>query len=197
MKVQEIFTSIQGEGFKAGTPMTFIRLVGCNLACPGCDTPQDGEMYEDRNPVDVALDLRIPKTVKWVCITGGEPLEQEDELPDLVNTLRSEGHYIALETNGTNLAGYRLFDWICVSPKSIDIDYLVLCRADEIKVLVGSEMYHAKDFIRAHKEFLPKICVQPWWDVDDYKWNLEEALRLCYQYSIRLSVQLHKYLEIK
>ena len=36
--VVEIFESIQGEGSWMGRPVTFIRLGGCNLSCPWCDT---------------------------------------------------------------------------------------------------------------------------------------------------------------
>lgn len=36
--VMEIFTSIQGEGAHMGKLTTFIRLAGCNLTCPWCDT---------------------------------------------------------------------------------------------------------------------------------------------------------------
>ena len=38
MKVVEIFKSIDGEGIRAGFPVTFIRLAGCNLRCEYCDT---------------------------------------------------------------------------------------------------------------------------------------------------------------
>ena len=40
MKVIEIFESIQGEGRWMGTPVTFIRLAGCNLHCSWCDTKE-------------------------------------------------------------------------------------------------------------------------------------------------------------
>ena len=37
-KINEIFYSLQGEGYYTGTPAIFIRFSGCNLHCPYCDT---------------------------------------------------------------------------------------------------------------------------------------------------------------
>lgn len=38
MIVNEIFSSIDGEGLRTGELATFIRLAGCNLRCRYCDT---------------------------------------------------------------------------------------------------------------------------------------------------------------
>ena len=37
-RINEIFYSLQGEGFWTGTPAVFVRFSGCNLRCPFCDT---------------------------------------------------------------------------------------------------------------------------------------------------------------
>ena len=70
MRVNEIFYSIQGEGYHAGTAAVFIRFSGCNLKCPFCDTDftQYTEMTEDEITDEVA------KYDAELCvITGGEP----------------------------------------------------------------------------------------------------------------------------
>ena len=37
-KVNEIFYSLQGEGYYTGTPAVFLRFAGCNRRCAFCDT---------------------------------------------------------------------------------------------------------------------------------------------------------------
>lgn len=84
LAVEEIFYTIQGEGPYSGMAALFIRLSGCNLACTFCDT--QFEMMADR-PLDVAvvvddlLSRFTHKQIKFVVITGGEPLRQN------INTL--------------------------------------------------------------------------------------------------------------
>ena len=38
MRIFDIFRSIQGETTRAGEPMWFVRLAGCDLECTYCDT---------------------------------------------------------------------------------------------------------------------------------------------------------------
>ena len=52
-KINEIFYSLQGEGYHTGTPAVFIRFSGCNLKCDFCDTRHEtGEMMTDEEIVN-------------------------------------------------------------------------------------------------------------------------------------------------
>lgn len=93
---EPVFDSIQGEGIHAGLPMSFIRLAGCNLKCSWCDTryARTSEGHE------VYIKDIYPKC-RWICITGGEPLVQEDELCSLILNIKRMSKKIEIETNGS------------------------------------------------------------------------------------------------
>jgi 7-carboxy-7-deazaguanine synthase len=97
----EIFSSIQGEGPRAGQRALFIRLSGCNLRCNFCDTKYSYTGKEfDNNYI-------IKEIQKYngnlIVITGGEPLLQKPELIDLFKKMAYNNlhHIIQFETNGT------------------------------------------------------------------------------------------------
>jgi 7-carboxy-7-deazaguanine synthase len=99
MLVNEIFSSIQGEGQYMGIPMVFVRLTGCNLRCSWCDTKyayHEGENYTVQRLINELAKLKI----RDLCLTGGEPLVQ-DETPKLISDLVGLGYTIYLETNGS------------------------------------------------------------------------------------------------
>ena len=85
MKINEIFTSIQGETSFAGLPFTFVRLTGCNLLCSYCDTQY---AYEEGTEwsIDRVMDEIQQKGISRIVVTGGEPLLQ-NETPGLCSLL--------------------------------------------------------------------------------------------------------------
>lgn len=90
-KINEIFYSLQGEGFYTGTPAVFVRFSGCNLKCSFCDTQhEDGRMMSD--------DEIVAEVCKYPCrmviLTGGEPGLWIDSI--LIATLHAAGKYIAI-----------------------------------------------------------------------------------------------------
>ncbi|MBR4506739.1 MAG: 7-carboxy-7-deazaguanine synthase QueE, partial [Bacteroidales bacterium] len=116
MIINEIFYSLQGEGYYSGTPAVFVRLSGCNLQCPFCDTQHGAgtEMSEEE-----IVDAVKCYPARHVVITGGEPSLQLTE--SLVDILHAAGKYMAVETNGTRPLPANV-DWITLSPKSAFVD---------------------------------------------------------------------------
>jgi 7-carboxy-7-deazaguanine synthase len=99
LHVNEIFKSIQGESTYAGIPCVFVRLTGCNLRCSYCDTAY---AYEEGSAM---LLSEIISTInrygcRNVCITGGEPLLQEN-INKLINLLKKNLFNVYIETNGS------------------------------------------------------------------------------------------------
>jgi len=105
---EPLFTSIQGEGIKAGMLSTFVRVSGCNLSChwgeSSCDT-EYAISRKENNPYsldELIRRIRIPKATE-VVITGGEPMAPWNREPvlQLAEKLSYKGFSITIETNGT------------------------------------------------------------------------------------------------
>ena len=110
-RVNDIFYSIQGEGYNTGRAAVFVRFAGCNLRCGFCDTEFDTfrEMTDDEIVAEIA---QYP--ARFVVLTGGEPTLQVDEA--FIDLLHQHGFEVAMESNGTRPAPTNL-DWLTVSPK--------------------------------------------------------------------------------
>jgi 7-carboxy-7-deazaguanine synthase len=100
MRISEIFRSIQGEGRSQGLITTFVRLSGCNLNCAWCDTPYAREGGREVSLKDIFQAVEFSSCGR-VCITGGEPLLQRDEVGALAERLDRAGYRVEIETNGT------------------------------------------------------------------------------------------------
>lgn len=188
MRVNEIFYSIQGEGFFTGTPALFVRFSGCNLACDFCDT--EHLPYADMTEEDIVRQA-VDCPAAHVVVTGGEPALQLTA--SLVCKLHEAGKFVQVETNGTlRLPGECRVDWITCSPKDRPV---VLDEIDELKVVFrGQDMAPYEDM--PAKVYSLQPC-----DVKD------EALNAAYiagtmEYikrhpKWRLSLQTHKILNIR
>ena len=195
-KVNEIFYSLQGEGYNTGTASVFIRLSGCNLRCDFCDTRHEqGTMMS--LPEIVEQVMQYPQA-PLIVLTGGEPSLWIDE--DFVNGLKKmTGKRIAIETNGTHPLP-RGIDWVTLSPKTGIGDSgdapVVLTRCDELKVVyLGQDLAQYNDNIEATHRYL-----QPCWTDDPEKrqLNLQATVQAVLDNpSWRLSLQTHRLLGIK
>lgn len=178
-KINEIFYSLQGEGFHTGTPAVFVRFSGCNLKCSFCDTHhEDGRMMSD--------DEIIAEVCKYPCrmviLTGGEPGLWIDG--KLTAALHAAGKYVAIETNGTCILPEDI-DWVTCSPKEGAI--LKVSRIDEVKVVyVGQDVCEYLKLPARHY-FLQPCSGQNTNDVIAY---IKENPQW------RLSLQTHKLIDI-
>lgn len=126
MKVNEIFYSLQGEGYFTGTAAVFVRLAGCNLACTFCDTDHR-EFTEMTEQAIVDTVCTFPSN--HVVITGGEPSLQLTS--SLIDRLHAAGKFVQIETNGT-IPPPNGIDWVTCSPKAAT---LAVESVDELKLL--------------------------------------------------------------
>ena len=203
MKINEIFTSIQGETSFVGLPFTFVRLTGCNLRCSYCDTQyayEEGTEYS----LDAVVAEVTKRTVPRVVITGGEPLLQ-DETCILCSRLLDTGVTVLLETNGSILIKdvdqrvHRILDLKCPGSgmdKYMNLqNFDCLTVRDEIKFVIS----HREDFEwaleilkqhemqgRAHVLFSPVSDILHPHELAE--WILQEKL------NVRLQLQIHRYI---
>lgn len=146
-KINEIFYSIQGEGYHAGTPAIFVRFSGCNLKCPFCDTKhEEGTMMSANEIVEEICKY----SANWVIFTGGEPTLFADK--NLADKIHERGYFIAIETNGTNKVNFDA-EWITLSPKDQFVHNapIALKKCDELKVV-----YTGKNDVLAYRHILAK-----------------------------------------
>lgn len=142
LAINEVFLSYQGEGIQTGTKMYFIRTQGCGVGCHFCDTKQTWRESEQTIKEEDIVNLLDRKKADWVCITGGEPLEQD--ISKLVNLLKVNRFYVCIETSGMYYQPIlHMIDRIVVSPKALfskmPLNDLCLTEANELKCVVTKE----------------------------------------------------------
>ncbi|MCK3658584.1 radical SAM protein [Pasteurellaceae bacterium Pebbles2] len=112
--IVEIFESLQGEGANTGMPSIFVRFGKCNLACPWCDTNYNE--FEQWSLSQILAKVRS-FSAKNIIITGGEPTIQAG-ISLLLDQLKAEGYFLAIETNGLKEIPSQI-DYIATSPKAM------------------------------------------------------------------------------
>ncbi len=203
LRITEIFYSLQGEARNVGLPTVFIRLTGCPLRCQYCDTA-----YAFTGGEAMLLDEIMAQVANYntqhVTVTGGEPLAQKNCLT-LLQRLCDAGYEVSLETSGA----------LDIS----EVDSRV-SRVMDLKTPGSGELernrYQNIELLQANDQLKFVICNQ-----QDYIWSKQildeyqiharcevlfspchgdlEAVTLAGwilndQLSVRMQVQLHKYL---
>ena len=193
-KINEVFYSLQGEGYNTGTASVFIRFSGCNLQCGFCDTRHEEGSFMTIDHI-VAQVMKYPRS-PLIVLTGGEPSLFIDEA--FIDTLKSATHMkIAVETNGTHHLPEGI-DWITLSPKQGfqggDTHPCVVTQCDELKVVYLGQDLEQYRHIKARHRYL-----QPCFVDDDEQCNRNKLA--CVKAVLdnpewKLSLQVHRVLNI-
>ena len=134
--VNEVFQTIQGEGRFTGTPSVFLRLQGCPVGCPWCDTQHTWDIDPEKQTSVTDILAKSADDATWfsasaesilalfkqqgysanhVVITGGEPAMFD--LHALTEQLHEQGYSVQIETSGTFELRVSAQTWVTVSPK--------------------------------------------------------------------------------
>jgi 7-carboxy-7-deazaguanine synthase len=204
LRITEIFYSLQGETSTVGVPTVFIRLTGCPLRCQYCDTAyafSGGVIYELEN---ILQEIK-PYNTKYITVTGGEPLAQED-CHVLLTSLCDLDYKVSLETSGA-------MDVSRVDNRVVKILDLKTPGSAEMHRNLESNI----EFLQAQDQVKFVIC-----NKEDYLWAQEKVTQYALlekvdevlfspskeelepkqlaewilkdQLQVRMQVQLHKYL---
>jgi len=196
LRINDVFWTIQGEGFNAGRRALFIRMPYCNYNCTWCDTSYN--TYNEWQEYEL-IDYAVKEKARFAVLTGGEPLMNK-QLPLIINILKNLGFEIAVETNGSfpRLEG---IDFVTCSPKRFvqkglpeffinpSLRYLV----DEYKYVVDSEF----DFsiLDKHKTDKCKLSLSP--EFNEFDLNIKKILDYVKENpKWKISLQTHKWLKI-
>ena len=207
-----------GGGHWTGTPVTLIRLQGCAVGCPFCDTPETWTRDADvrvltlpqatgQNARWCRLNGRDVATYvydrlhgpKWCMITGGEPAQQP--LSQLTVALHEIGRRVMVETSGTETGHLDTgIDWVTVSPKykmpgGKPLIRRVMETADELKFVIGRkrDIDIMDDVIGQY--IIPHNTVMSLQPMSQSKKATELCVETAMNRGWRLSIQTHKYID--
>ena len=216
--VNEIFETIQGEARWTGTPAVFVRLQGCAVGCPWCDTRHTWVLDQSKRVDPVEMLGKTSSSASWadmtdeaivvevmqhrarhVVITGGEPCLYD--LKVLCRLLQSAGCMVQVETSGTQPVRVSRGTWVTVSPKigmpgKFEILREAIMRADEIKMPVGAQkdVKRVLDLLEQHPDWAGDVWLQP-------LSRSEKATQLCIEAAtkngFRLSIQTHAFIGVR
>lgn len=203
MRILEIFDSLQGEGAWTGTPMTFVRLAGCNapdlgLGCVRwCDTEASWDATAGE---ELTLDEILSRvSFHRVCLTGGEPLLQADGVAELTRALHRAGKLLHVESNGTlPLPEGQRPDWLTLSPKPPEyrVHPALSDAVDEFKLVVDEAFDPARAETVAALHPRAVLCLQP--EASGGERSVQRAVNLVLAHpGWRLSLQVHKLLGLR
>ncbi|WP_216782518.1 7-carboxy-7-deazaguanine synthase QueE [Candidatus Profftia tarda] len=218
--VNQFVETIQGEGVYAGVPAIFIRLQGCPVGCSWCDTKYT---WEHSPKYEVSINDIMMKseendewcwaaseqiltimrnsnyTARHVVITGGEPCIHD--LRPLTKLMSTESLSCQIETSGTHEILCSEETWVTVSPKinmkgKMNVLESSLMRSDELKhpVSRNSDIENLDKLLGLLNDKKQRlISLQP---ISQKETSTKLCIKTCIARNWRLSIQMHKYLNI-
>lgn len=213
--IHTVFRTIQGEGPFMGQPATFVRLAGCNLQCPLCDT----NYTDGRGTLDLQDAMKLVNTFfvpkKLVVITGGEPFRQS--IGPFVRMLLDAEYRVQIETNGTVYDESMEINWfhpylsVVCSPKC-RIAPKLKPHISALKYILSADSVAPANGLPIHvlgsgngvpeapwASFIGKVYVQPCYvqgDLEATNRNVQACIESVMRYGYTLSLQLHKVLDL-
>lgn len=208
LSINEIYFTIQGECGWMGTPTVFVRTSHCVLRCVWCDskyTFNEGTPW----PTSRVLDEVAKHPTKHVCLTGGEPLAQEESFR-LVEELARRGYTVEVETSGSeDIAPFNAFTEDLRGRITVNLDVkcpgsamsnfnrwenlTALRPHDQLKFILAdrADFDYAKDVLARHAVACPSWFHPVWKAIEPAQiaeWVKADGL------DVRVGIQLHKYL---
>lgn len=221
VQIHHTFFTIQGEGPYTGERAVFIRLAGCNLQCPGCDTEYTSQrtlMTPDEVVQKIQNDHpELPKG-GLIVVSGGEPFRQT--IGEMLAAILGAGYRVQIESNGVRTPDDTAADLIdrglvmlVVSPKTNRISERTAELATAFKYVIQHGNIREEDGLpiqalehkavpyvaRPPKDFSGVVYVNPYDEKDDEKnrLHLAAAVEACTKHGYRLGIQLHKFIDVE
>lgn len=216
---QDVFYTIQGEGFYAGKAAFFVRTSHCSLHCSFCDEMTWDKFRIKKTFDEILNDMQsLNKDCKLIIFTGGEPSLQLSK--QFCDFFHKEGYQINIETSGSYFNPcLSSIDYVCMSPKRLSdqafynkqqedrylVSDKVLKYADEMKFIIDASTDEDMllNFINEKKDFMSnniKIYLSPCDELDIEKnlFNKNKIANLVMKYPniFTISLQTHKILNL-
>ena len=205
MELNDVFFSLQGEGLNQGLPTIFIRNSQCNLACSWCDT-QFKKVNFEFSPHEL-LDYISKFKCNRICLTGGEPL-LEEQLIFFLNLAKKYNYNVSIETNGSlDIADYLDYEIVMdikcpssgMSDKMFFRNLYLLKPTDQVRFVIGdyNDYDYAKNVLKNYYtkgQVLFSVC---WDKLGALGQVLAEKILEDNLWNVRLQVQLHNILKLK
>lgn len=217
--VHHIFRTIQGEGPYTGDRAIFIRLAGCNLQCPGCDTEYTGQrMLMLPGEIIKYIETNFPDYPKngLIVVSGGEPFRQR--IGPMLCALVATGYLVQIESNGVRepdeIAQHLIAEndvILVVSPKTSKISDVTKGLAHVFKYVLRDGDILESDGLPIHALEHPAVpyvarprdnalvMINPYDEKDDElnRRHLAAAVASCNKHGYRLGIQLHKFINVE